>query len=650
MKAVKFESTRGINQINCSKHFFCMQMLEKLSADNYKINIHVPVLGTFEHFELLNYSSPLSRPLANLITNAEYNVSILYDRRESPKEVEDELDRIFEIIDGDMDVIIKDFSRPILQKHEGNSFNVVFIHSNESLELFFSIVNSDKFTSQSFFFIVIPASFKIFINLETLFERFLNYGVPYVYTLTVAPNDEDAILHTYYPFSANKCSDSTPVIANYYTAKYENWTEADFFQFKVQKMFGCPLRVATFHFNPFMILKEDEDGKISVDGIEGSLLNVLSERMNFTIEIITSNDRWGIIFENGTTTGNVQMILNRTADISLGYFSVHDKRQKLMSSTSVYLISNLIWAVPPGEPYSPLEILLKPFEKSLWNWFFIVLISAFVIIRVLRMFPKKVQYFVFGRNVRHPVLNVVNIMLGGSLPKLPVRNFARTIMMLFMFYCFIMNNAYKGGLFQFMKSDQTKPPLSTTTQLYNKNFRFYSIPDGKIFLNETPKILDKTIFLNNPEEYDEGLKHLRDPKFKRALMITQEKLAFENIKNSPDVYYHRANDVIFRQHLVIYMNKFTIFEWSFEDIILQLVSGGFMDAWIKKFTDTDILKDRVEERELALTLDQLMGAFQLLGVGLFISFTVLVFENCLFNIKKCLKSNSDQFCENCEMK
>lgn len=62
------------------------------------------------------------------------------------------------------------------------------------------------------------------------------------------------------------------------------------------------MTVATVTSPPFMILKPLPDGGTYTDGLDGVLLRVLSQKMNFSVNCIIV-DTQGVIFENGTTTG-----------------------------------------------------------------------------------------------------------------------------------------------------------------------------------------------------------------------------------------------------------------------------------------------------------------------------------------------------------
>jgi hypothetical protein len=63
-----------------------------------------------------------------------------------------------------------------------------------------------------------------------------------------------------------------------------------------------------------MIINELGDGSVGVDGIDGIMLRVLSQKLNFNVELHMSPDvMWGDIYENGTSTGETNFISNNHA-------------------------------------------------------------------------------------------------------------------------------------------------------------------------------------------------------------------------------------------------------------------------------------------------------------------------------------------------
>lgn len=77
-------------------------------------------------------------------------------------------------------------------------------------------------------------------------------------------------------------------------------------------MFGCPLRLAAYELIPYMMLERRDDGNYYMDGIDGIVSRVLSQRLNFTPVVVVPSDgtKWGTIFANGSGgTGSFGMIM-----------------------------------------------------------------------------------------------------------------------------------------------------------------------------------------------------------------------------------------------------------------------------------------------------------------------------------------------------
>lgn len=110
------------------------------------------------------------------------------------------------------------------------------------------------------------------------------------------------------------------------------------------------------------------------------------------------------------------------------------------------------------------------------------------------------------------------------------------------------------------------------------------------------------------------------------LNSSEDHLAHRNNLASPDRYYRHAAEKIFTNNIVIYFNKNTCLAYEANQLILNLISGGFIDFWASKFIDRSFLKTKSQSNAVPLTIEQLMGAFKILCFGLVLSVFVLVLE------------------------
>lgn len=83
------------------------------------------------------------------------------------------------------------------------------------------------------------------------------------------------------------------------------------FPSKVKNMHGCELTVITWQYPPYIYVDLDPTSQQlkRLHGIEGSLLSLLAQQMNFKIRLKTPQppDR-GDVYANGTATGATKMV------------------------------------------------------------------------------------------------------------------------------------------------------------------------------------------------------------------------------------------------------------------------------------------------------------------------------------------------------
>jgi hypothetical protein len=320
------------------------------------------------------------------------------------------------------------------------------------------------------------------------------------------------------------------------------------------------------------------------------------------------------------------MILDKEVNLTLGYFATTASREFAMKSSYVYYTSNLVWAIPPGRENTPLEKLMKPFQKAVWISFLGTLVLSVAAVKIVQLkFPKPMKDFVFGPRVHDPLLNIVNIILGGSLPTLPTRNFARTILAIYMIYCFILQNSYKGSLFQFMQSTIREKEVKTVDEMLANKFNFYMMAGSRDLLANMPKVLERTIYKSRLG-FTEMFNEVVNPDFKGGLLTSVDHLAYRNIQASPHKFFRNAPEVIMTYNIVIYMHKQTCLANEFNNKIRMLVAAGLVRNWASKFTDQNYLRRSPSAKVSGLNLNQLSGSFIIFGFGLLLSFLVFIYE------------------------
>lgn len=335
------------------------------------------------------------------------------------------------------------------------SFNIFFVDSYDSFRKIFKQITPESFSYRGYYLIVLTKRRKQQEDMTRMFEDLWSIYITNV-NIIYALNSNISVVFTYFPYSEFYCEKVVPVLLNSFTSGKGFNRSSPHFPSKMSNLHECPISVVTFEVPPFTVFKKNQtDGSLLVWGIDGILLAILSERMNFTlVKVIHNSSMWGYVNEDGTSGGAIRMVMTRKVNFTIGGFANTPVRNMWMSSSFAYHTSNLLWAIGSGRALTPLERFSMPFHLSVWFCVIFTFIVSVVVISIIKCQPEVARNFVFGTNIRYPILNMVNICFGGSMVNLPRRNFARYLMGFFLFYTLVIRNAYTGSLFRFLRMDK----------------------------------------------------------------------------------------------------------------------------------------------------------------------------------------------------
>lgn len=177
-----------------------------------------------------------------------------------------------------------------------------------------NLLNPNRGYHRNGFFILIYTGFEPerLVTIRNIFRRLFFLYVVNVNVMMMV--GKYAYVYTYYPFTARKCHSPQPELLLSFRGIESNPNfvlKKGLFGSKVANMHGCPLSVISWDYPPFIFVKKDpKTGAFrTIHGIEGSVISLLSQQMNFSIYIKEPNPREaGEVFSNGTATGAARMV------------------------------------------------------------------------------------------------------------------------------------------------------------------------------------------------------------------------------------------------------------------------------------------------------------------------------------------------------
>lgn len=465
-------------------------------------------------FNLPNYGTPLSAAVSGVIHSffTQHTNTVLLIKSSSPENSQHQSDIINAVMYktiSKMSVMLEDSDD--MSEMRLRRYNIIFVDSYGSFHSLYNKMTPYKFDYSGFYLIVLTDystnQYKIMkMILEDLWKlQITNSNI----VVEARSANNDVHFYTFYPFSELYCEKVLPVIATTYRNK--SFTQNVFYPNKVENLHNCTIAVATFNTPPFMILKMAADGSSKiVDGLEGKLITVLSKVMNFNVKIIVpeNDERWGVLKIGETATGATglvssrfldatnranklsQQVISGKANLTVGYFGTNWIRNFFMTNTFSYYSSSLCFVRPPGRTLTSFEKLVFPFSKVVWIFVLLIFVVAFFVIFLLKFRSAKIKQFTFGKRNYSPNLNLMNIFFGGAIINSPSMNFARTLFMIWVMYCFIVRTAYQGALFNILQNQENISSVNTIQDMLNQNYNFYMTNVGLNVYGNRPKTIE----------------------------------------------------------------------------------------------------------------------------------------------------------------
>ncbi|XP_062539197.1 uncharacterized protein LOC134207506 [Armigeres subalbatus] len=497
--------------------------------------------------------------------------------------------------------------------------NVFFVDGLKSFEELHGTIRSTQYNFAGKFVIIVlieGREAKEASVAERILQLMWQYYVVNVDVLFGCP--QEVRMYTYFPFNPGSCE----------KVKSETWNTfrdgrfllpRSHFPPKLYNFHGCPLTAAVYTYSAFMRLQHGPGETIAgLDGVDAVVLRYMSKKLNASIvpREVPNGLRFGLIFENGTSTGAMKMVIDGEVNFTLGFFGYNQLRMRYMSLTHNYHFTELVVVVSAGEAYEAFEMLLLPFTNKLWYVFLGCLATASLAIAAIGQMSTTVRNFVFGTRIRTPGVNLLNILLGGSLSVLPTRNFARFLLILWVLHGLIMRTVYQQALFNFLQLSPNHSTISTLKQLIDGRYPIYLISSEAYVFNNMPEFQPQIRVVPSAEiqNYDDAI---RRGQLRGARISNYEKVLYDNARFADGRYLRMLKERLYNYAICVGLRPNSCLTKPFDDTLLEIIPHGFVRAWVNRYVNKKYatVPEPVDERK-QLTVQQLLGAFQLWAIAL----------------------------------
>ncbi|XP_070491068.1 ionotropic receptor 21a-like [Chironomus tepperi] len=491
------------------------------------------------------------------------------------------------------------FDNSIVRKVRQNS--IFLIDDIENFQIIEKSIVPERYRmSGNFLFVLVDGYFDEMQEIyDTLWKKSI-YSCYVIYEY-----GSDIILNTFNPFeNPSNCGSTKPkIISKFIDGKFD---QKVMLTRKLENLNECPIRMIAYLDPTYVSMIKYKNSSYELYGRGINFINVLSSTLNFTKEITLAKGElpWGVVYENGTCTGNFDDLKRNIYDMALGEFYMTAVRSKYFDNSITHYTTPMVFIIPPGRPYKAIEKMLQPFDHVVWIILLITIMTAITIIYVVNTRFKNLKSFIYGRGVKSPIMNILVGLFGLQQTVLPGRNFARYILMKFLILCLVLRSIYQGSLYQFLQSDKRHREIQSVDEMIKKDFTFLMYESGADILRNNTEIISRKKLQNTTKN---SMLYTRLNGNEKIAALESLISIEAEIYNGSHIKYCKESVVTFS--IVFYYRKHFYLREEIDRKIDSLLSAGIIDHWIKssyKYYGYRNLKDLSPRK---LTLDDLLGPF-----------------------------------------
>jgi hypothetical protein len=378
----------------------------------------------------------------------------------------------------------------------------------------------------------------------------------------------------------------------------------------------CPLRVSTVIYPPYTFLLGDEPHSMQVSGLEPLIIEYIAQQMNAKVE-----------FHQNPYSEDAYDLLGKDSDISIGNMKYDTDYSVMLEFTDSHFTDTHTWYVPRALPRPQWIAVAGVFVLSAWLLHFLAVILSALLMRyisrsLLLTVPQDGTY----RSTANCLSISCSVMLGVSVPTLPVSNPLRIIFFFLVVFCMAVNSIFQSYVTSLLVEPGFQHQMDNFEELTESSLNVFISERVQWYLYYTDIEETRIISHNDTNSWMQMFYEDRNS----AIFLSSLKISyiFSSIKNK----YHALSDNSLQLHSVMLVKKGWPFLKQTNRVIRRLVEGGIPNKIMNSINISKPYgKGRVGVRNpvaeySSLSVEQLQVAFLILGVGLGVSLLAFVVE------------------------
>lgn len=325
--------------------------------------------------------------------------------------------------------------------------------------------------------------------------------------------------------------------------------------------------------------------------------------------------------------------MNEEANFTIGNYLLTKERERWLSPSVSYTQQSMGLAYKERYRHvSPFSQFVAPFSLTVWLLIFAVLCMSAIIILLLKKLSSRQRHFIIGgRMNRSPILNMINLFLGGLVDNRRRRHlryfgtFARTLAMLWMLFSFFLRKSFEGTLFGFLQNQPIDLPCDTVEEVKTFKCQIVMWKSSIGALSQYVNDESRYTFCNDLVQ-DCIRKMINDDIHGDVIYINELTTQYFNYMNAPQQLGY-TKDRIFTVPAVFLFKKYSRLQIPFNHLIRMYEKFGLIAHWSRQYTDNFKRKFK-HERGIPpkLKLHNVQAVFEICGYLYVFSLFIFLLE------------------------
>ncbi|XP_064087341.1 ionotropic receptor 21a-like [Macrobrachium nipponense] len=415
----------------------------------------------------------------------------------------------------------------------------------------------------------------------------------------------------------------------------------ELFPNKLKNLKGAIIKVGTFEHAPSVTYQRDADGQILKRmGVDMGVVLALAQAKTFRIEFVevSSSEKWGTKYRNGTWDGLMNKVLYEHVDIGICNVFTDHFRWMEVDFSYPYNFMPACFVAPSPKPVINWQSPLLPFAWDTWISIGISLLVCGALVYLVASFshsPEARDFQSLSYNYLYIVgaFTVHPLTLGPRFPP------SRLLLGFIWLFSLIISTGYSANLVAFLSVVRMSQPIDTIEQLVSSGLRIGGHSFWKTQFSAAPEqaVLDLVDKLESDVDFFTVFNDVEKGKF--GFVENQEFLQLQ--QGSRFTYGGIATIRLGRQCLINFniamiLPRKSPLTNSFNTDLLRIYESGIMKKWQEEVVVffrqqylSKLLRAPSDSRSKPIGLGQLQGIFYFVGISSVLGFFILIAENIM---------------------